>query len=317
LIDSISGANVGKVKADDIFLFVQVVEAGSFAKVAQQLEITNSVVSKRIGRLESALNMQLLYRTTRKLSLTDGGRTLYEKAKLAKVALQDAQDAVTGYSDNLSGTIRLSVPSVSASVLINQALAEFTQQYPDINIDLVVADHFVDMLEEGFDLAIRTGELADSSLIARRLVDSDWVLVASPEYLRHNGVPQHSRQLQYHNCLTYKYESSGADTWRLAVNGIDYYERVSGNFQANNLLSLKTAVLSGVGIAYLPKVAVHEELNAQSLVELLPDYETKQVGIFAVYPNMRQPDQKLKLLIEHLRDMYQQHQHWFIRQKKS
>ena len=175
---------MGKVKADDIFLFVQVVEAGSFAKVAQQLEITNSVVSKRIGRLESALNMQLLYRTTRKLSLTDGGRTLYEKAKLAKVALQDAQDAVTGYSDNLSGTIRLSVPSVSASVLINQALAEFTQQYPDINIDLVVADHFVDMLEEGFDLAIRTGELADSSLIARRLVDSDWVLVASPEYLR-------------------------------------------------------------------------------------------------------------------------------------
>ena len=138
-------------------------------------------------------------------------------------------------------------------MLINQALAEFTQQYPDINIDLVVADHFVDMLEEGFDLAIRTGELADSSLIARRLVDSDWVLVASPEYLRHNGVPQHSRQLQYHNCLTYKYESSGADTWRLAVNGIDYYERVSGNFQANNLLSLKTAVLSGVGIAYLPK----------------------------------------------------------------
>ena len=144
LIIIVKVINMANVKADDIFLFVQVVEAGSFSKVAQQLEITNSVVSKRIGRLESALGMQLLYRTTRKLSLTDGGQTLYDKAKLAKLALQDAQDAVTGYSDKLSGRIKLSVPSVSASLVINRAMAEFVKAYPEIEVDIHVADHFVD-----------------------------------------------------------------------------------------------------------------------------------------------------------------------------
>ena len=147
--------------------------------------------------------------------------------------------------------------------------------------------------------------LEDSSLIARRLIDSAWLLVASPAYLRQNGKPQHSRQLQYHNCLTYKYAGTGATTWHMQVNGIDYTEQVRGNFQANNLFALREGALADLGIAYLPKVAVKADLDSGALVEVLPEYSKKTVGIYAVYPRVRQLDQKIKLLIEHLRDVYQ------------
>ena len=298
-------------KADDVVLFVMVVEAGSFSKVAEQLNLTNSVVSKRIARLEQSLNAQLLYRTTRKLSLTDAGRTFYGKARLAKMAFQEAEDVVTGYAEDIRGTIKLTMPVVSARLVLSHALAEFCHDHPNVNVELSIDNKFVDIIEQGYDLAIRTANLEDSSLIARRLIDSDWMICASPEYLRKNGTPDSPEQLNQHNCLIYRYEGKGSDQWMFKEGKREYTIQVAGRFKSNNLESLRQAALSHFGIAYLPKALVYEDLMAGKLVPILHGLAAKDLGIYAIYPKTRQPDKKLKLLIEYFRKAFQQKKDYF------
>jgi len=298
-------------KADDLILFVMVVEAGTFSKVAQQLGVSNSVVSKRIARLEQDLNTPLLYRTTRKLSLTDAGTTFYGKARLAKLAVQEAQDAITGYSEDIRGTIKLTMPVVSSRLVLSEALAQFCHDHPNVNVELTVNDHFVDIIAQGYDLAIRTAQLEDSSLIARRLIDSDWVVCASPEYLQNNGTPQTPQQLTDHSCLIYTYEGAGNEQWVFKDDGREYVVQLSGRFRSNNLNSLSQAALSHFGIAYLPKALVYEDLVAGRLVSILVGHAAKDLGIYAVYPKTRQPDQKLKLLVEYFRQAFQDKKEYF------
>ena len=299
------------LKADDVFLFVQVVEEGSFSKVANKLEITNSVVSKRIGRLEADLNVQLLYRTTRKLSLTDAGRALYGKARLAKQALQDAQDTVTGYGDTMRGKIKVTAPAVSAQVIVSDAIAQFCQQYPEVEVELVVSNRVMSILDEGYDLAIRTAYLEDSSLIARRLINSDWVICAIPAYLNKHGIPTHPTELEEHDCLIYKYEGQGAETWRFIENDTEFNMQVKGRIHSNNLDSLRRGALAGVGIAYLPRVLICGDLDDGKLVSILSNFVGKKLGVYAVYPRSRQPDKKLNLLVEHLRECFQNRKEMF------
>ena len=298
-------------KADDLILFVMVVEAGSFTKVAEQLNLTNSVVSKRIARLEKELNTQLLYRTTRKLSLTDAGTTFYGKARLAKLAVQEAEDAITGYGEDIRGTIKLTMPVVSARLVLSSALANFCHDYPNVNVELTIKNKFVDIIEQGYDLAIRTAHLEDSSLIARRLIDSDWVVCASPEYLKNNGTPETPQALTEHSCLIYRYEGTGSEQWVFKDDNNDYVVQVKGRFRSNNLDSLRKAALAHFGIAYLPKALVHEDLMANNLVSLLTKQSGKDLGIYAVYPRTRQPDKKIKLLIDYFRDAFQKKQDYF------
>lgn len=299
------------IKADDVLLFVQVVDLGSFSKVAEQLHLTNSVVSKRIARLEDSLNVQLLYRTTRKLSLTDAGRLLYSKAKIAKQAMQNATDIVTGYSNEVRGTIRISMPDVSANLVLSEAVAEFCNMYPEVSIEANINNKFVDLIEEGFDLAIRTADLADSSLIARRLVDSHWVVCATPEYLRVNGKPYQPNELLDHECLIYKHDGAGSDNWLFNLNNKEQHILVKGRFSTNNLNAIRKAALVNLGLAYLPRALVHEHIKRGKLVPLLQSFASKKMGIYAVYPKSRQPDQKLKLLIEHFRKAFQKQQNYF------
>lgn len=288
-------------KADDILLFVYVVEEGSFSRVSVKHEITMSVVSKRIARLEKALNVQLLYRTTRKLSLTDAGQALFKKAKIAQQALQDAQDVVSVYGSDMRGRIRITMPVVTANLVLNQALTEFCEQYPHIQVELRITNRFVDIIDEGYDLAIRTAQLEDSSLVARRLVDSNWVVCASPSYLQARGRPAHPDDLPSHHCLIYKYEGSGPDTWTFVVDGSDYQVQVHGRYQTNALDSIKQGALAGFGVGYLPRAIIHEELLSGQLESILDTYIGKKLGIYAVYPKSRQPDKKLNLLVEHFR----------------
>lgn len=298
-------------KADDMVLFVMVVESGSFSKVAEQLNLTNSVVSKRIARLEQTLNAQLLYRTTRKLSLTDAGRTFYGKARLAKLAFQEAEDIVTGYAEDVRGTIKLTMPVVSARLVLSHALAEFCHDHPNVDVELSIDNQMVDIIEQGYDLAIRTGNLEDSSLIARRLVDSDWMICASPEYLRKHGEPQTPEDLLHHNCLIYRHEGRGSQNWMFKRGKDEYTIQVSGRFKSNNLNSLRQAALSHFGIAYLPKALVYEDFIAGNLNSILDGLAAKDLGIYAIYPKTRQPDMKLKLLIEYFRKAFQDKKDYF------
>lgn len=298
-------------KADDIFLFVNVVDEGSFSAVADKLQLTNSVVSKRISRLEAQLNVQLLYRTTRKLSLTEAGKSLYGKARLAKEALEDAENAVSGYADTVRGKIRVTAPAVSANLVLGEAIARFCQRYPEVEVELDVNNRFVDLIDDGFDLAIRTAHLEDSSLIARRLVDSHWMVCASPVYLRLQGEPQSPADLAQHNCLIYKYEGAGLDTWQLKVDGTSQALQVKGQFHTNNLNTLKSAALADFGLAYLPRALIHESLLSGKLVSVLDAFIDKELGIYAVYPRTRHPDKKLNLLVEHFRRAFQEKKAYF------
>lgn len=299
------------VKADDMVLFVQVVDEGSFSRVAEKLSLTNSVVSKRIARLEENLNAQLLYRTTRKLSLTDAGKTLYNKAKIAKFAFQEAENAVMGYGEDMKGNIRITMPVVSANLVLSESIAEFCKQHPEISVDLQITNRLVDLIEEGFDLAIRTAELEDSSLIARRLIDSQWVICATPDYLKQHGTPQTPEQLQNHECLVYKFDNAANDVWPLYIDCTEQLLAVQGRFHSNHLNAIKQATLSDLGIAFLPQALVYKEMQKNTLTQILQSFTRKKLGMYAVYPKVRQPDQKLKLLVAHLRESLHQKQAYY------
>jgi DNA-binding transcriptional LysR family regulator len=299
------------VKADDMVLFVQVVDDGSFSKAADKLGLTNSVVSKRIARLEESLNTQLLYRTTRKLSLTDAGRTLYHKAKIAQSAFQEAQNAVTRYGEDMKGLIRITMPVVSANLLLSDAIAEFCKKYPDISVELNITNRLVDLIEEGFDLAIRTAKLEDSSLIARRLIDSQWIICAAPEYLKQHGTPKTPDDLIHHECLMYKFNNGYSSAWPLYIEGTEQLLAINGRFLSNHLSAIKQAALANLGIALLPQALVYDELKQQTLVQILSRFTRKKMGMYAVYPKARQPDQKLKRLVDHLGEALRQKQAYY------
>ncbi|KLV04798.1 LysR family transcriptional regulator [Photobacterium aquae] len=290
---------------DDLVLFTQIIDHGSFSKVAEINKITKSVVSKRISKLEQQLGVQLIYRTTRKLTLTEPGTMLYHRARDIQQAAQSAFDAVSSYNEVLSGTMRVSVPTISGELLLADALSDFCQKHPGLNIEMSMDNHFVDLVADHYDLVIRTGFLEDSSLIARHIFNSRWVICATPDYLEKHGCPQTPRALLRHNCLGYTQQSTGPFDWLFLRHTNETYTlKVSGNFSADNAIALKKATLAGNGIAYLPTCLVYDELQAGKLVEVLPEHAGKVVGIYAVYPYTKQPPRRTQALIEHIRERY-------------
>lgn len=300
------------MRADDLILFSQVVEFGSFSKTAEQNNLTNSVVSKRIARLEEALGVQLLYRTTRKLTLTEAGKALLRNAKSVKQATQEAYDVVSGYGERISGNIKMSVPTISGEYLLAEAVSEFCTQHPGLTVEMSLENKFVDLIAGGYDLVIRTGYLEDSSMIARHIVDSRWVVCASPEYIKREGRPSTPHDLQQHNCLQYAYHTSGASEWEFK-NGQsnNYIVQVTGSFYTDNAVALRKAALAGHGIIYVPRILVYEDFRSGRLVDLFPDQVGKMLGVYAIYPFTRQPPTKVRMLIEHIRDSYLEISHYF------
>ncbi|CUB04224.1 DNA-binding transcriptional regulator, LysR family [Marinomonas fungiae] len=298
--------------SDDLILFAQVVELGSFSKAAEQNNLTNSVVSKRIARLEQHLNVQLLYRTTRKLTLTEAGQVLFIKAKRVALATQEATNAVAGFGELIKGHIKMSVPTISGELLIADAVAEFCQMHPGLTVDMSLDNQFVDLVKDGYDLVIRTGYLEDSSLIARYYLDSHWIVCASPSYIKRYGRPETPEQLLQHNCLLYSYQTNGANEWQFkGDNGENYSLKINGCFSSDNASALRKAALGGHGIAYVPRCLVYHDLRNGELIDILPQQVGKVLGIYAVYPFTRQLPKKLKLLIEHIRLRYKAMEHYF------
>lgn len=297
--------------SDDLILFSQVVELGSFSKAAEHNGLTNSVASKRIARLEKALNVQLLYRTTRKLTLTEAGQALFIKAKQVAQATQEATDSIAGFGEAVQGHIKMSVPTISGELLLADAVAEFCQMHPGLTVDMSLDNQFVDLVKDGYDLVIRTGYLEDSSLIARHILDSHWIVCASPAYIRRYGRPDTPESLVEHNCLQYSYQTTGANEWEFKGDVRNYTVKVSGSFSSDNATALRKAALGGHGIAYLPRCLVYHDLRNGELIDILPQQVGKILGVYAVYPFTRQLPKKLKLLTEHIRQRYMSIAHYF------
>jgi DNA-binding transcriptional LysR family regulator len=280
--------------------FVRVVEAGTFVAAADRLGISTSSLSRLVADLEQHLGTRLLNRTTRRLSLTESGQAYYERCVTLLADLAEAEAMAGQSAAQARGTVRLTCSYSMAEQKVAPALASFVERHPAVKFELVVSDRIVDLVEEGFDLAIRVGALGSDRLVARRLGSMQLVLCAAPSYLERHPGPQHPADLAGHNALTYAYSASPR-LWRFTGPAGDIHEvRVAGNLHANSGDALRAAALAGMGIINEPDFLLDPALQAGGLVRLLPEYTSGGGDIWAVYPSRRHLSLKVRLFVDHI-----------------
>ena len=284
-------------KFNAIPIFVAVVECGGFSPAAKQLGISKSAVSKRINQLEQSLEVKLLHRTTRKISLTEAGEHFFEHALIANKAARDAEDSVAQLQGDPQGRLRINTPMSFGRLHIAPLIPAFLKRYPKISIDMVMSDEIVDLVGSGFDVAIRSGKLADSSLIARKLAPLRSVLCASPEYLKREGTPKTLECLKQHNCLLFSY-SRDLKEWSFKQDGTTFNIEVTGNYQVNNSEALKEALLQGIGIGRLPTFVAGEEIKKGRLIPLFTQYKMSEQNFYAVFLDRQYMPAKVRAFLD-------------------
>lgn len=295
---------------DDMQLFAAVVEAEGYSQAARVLGLSKSSVSKRISALEDRLGVRLLNRTTRRLSLTEAGAAFHEGCLRVVAAAEAAEEAVTHLASAPRGILRISAPMSFGVQHVAPFLPALLERYPELAIDLVLNDRIVDLVDEGFDLAIRIGNLSDSSLIARRLAPSRRMACASPAYLDAQGTPQTPAELRHHDCLLYSYQASGA-TWRFRGPAGPQHVSVSGRLQANNGEALRAAAIGGLGIALLPTFLVCDQLRDGRLVALLREWQDPgEGGVHALFPTTRNLSPKVRAAVEFFAECFGGTPYW-------
>ncbi|MBW3528936.1 LysR family transcriptional regulator [Shewanella sp. NKUCC05_KAH] len=280
-------------------IFVTVVECGSFSLASQKLRLSKSAVSKRITLLEQSLGIQLLHRTTRSLSLTEAGARYFDYVRPAVKLAEEGLDAISELQQAPQGNLRIAVPMVFGRLHIAPLIPEFLRRYPKIQLQMQMDDKTTDLIAGGFDLAIRIGELPDSSLIARKIAPCLSVICASPEYLARHAAPQTPQQLSQHNCLFYSYFRDGVEWTFLSPQGPTRIQPL-GNYQVNNSDAIHQATLDGLGIANLPRFMVDADLQTGRLQALLTNHPLPEHGIYAVYTQRKYLPTKVSVLIEFL-----------------
>jgi DNA-binding transcriptional LysR family regulator len=294
----------------DIQAFVSVVESGSFTAAADRLDTDKSAISRRVSSLEEHLGVQLMRRTTRSLNLTDSGRSFYERAARILADLEEAESAVAQEHGELSGRLRVALP-VSFGVLhMGPPIDAFSQRHPRVEFDLDLNDRQVDLLQENIDVAVRIGELSDSSLIAKRLFKARIVVCASPDYLAKNGTPVTPDDLQDHRCLVYtNLRDPGHWPW-LDADGVAQRARVNVAMQANNGNLLSIAASDGLGIVMQPAFIAHAAIKAGDLVPILGKYAWPEPTAYAVYPPARHLSHRVRAFIDFLADYFAATPYW-------
>ena len=284
-------------RLDAMRLFVRVAELGSFAKAADQSDLSPSAVTRQIARLEAHLGVKLIARTTRHVSLTSSGADYLKRCHEILNLVHRSESEISAERSLPSGTIRISLPMSFGIARLAPLLNDFSQSYPRVSLDMQLTDRHVNLAEEGVDLAIRVTRALDVRDVARKLATSRSVVVAAPQYLARHGRPRHPGDLRSHECLTYTGASAGAK-WQFVVNDRVQSVLVSGPIQANNGDVLMQAATQGLGIAYLPEFIVGRLLVSGKLAEILSDYAMPELGIYAVLPSNRHIPQRIKLLMD-------------------
>lgn len=278
-------------------VFVRVVEKGSFSAAADECDISPTMVGKHIRHLEERMGVRLLNRTTRRQSLTEAGRIYYERCKEALAAVDAAEACACVMQLTPRGVLRVNAPvSFGANALV-KAIGDYLQRYPDVRIELSLDDRVVDLIGEGYEVAIRIGSLPDSSLIARRLASYRMVICASPAYLDAYGTPHSPEQLARYNCMGFMYSVSQKHWQFIDENGTSEVQ-VNGNLRVNNGQALRTAALCGLGIIMQPEVLLSEDLATGRLARILPDQELPSYPMHIVYPSNRNMTPKLASFVE-------------------
>jgi DNA-binding transcriptional LysR family regulator len=282
---------------NEIVVFTRVVQAGSFIAASGQLGIPKSTVSRKVADLERRLNARLLQRTTRKLSLTDVGRTYFDQCARIVGEIEDAERMVTSLQNTPRGPLRITTgPNVA---FLGPIISDYLKRYPDVRIEIVATTRAVDLVEERFDLAIRAGQLADSTIVARLLGRVAWFLAATPGYLKKRGRPRTPADLRKHDYLSF---GMGLDNVgpRLESDGRVVDVSLTARFATAEMQLLHAVAMTGLGIALLPAYLCVEDLRARRLERILPEWSAPSVPVHVVYPTTRHLSPKVKTFLDHL-----------------
>ncbi|HKQ22928.1 MAG TPA: LysR family transcriptional regulator [Burkholderiales bacterium] len=283
-------------------LYVRIVETGSFSAVARELGTIQPTVSKQLTALEEHLGVRLLNRTTRQLSPTEAGRKYYDRCRHILDEVTDLETSVADLQTRTTGLLRINAPVAFGQLFMLPLVFRFRRKYPGLAVDLTLNDRFVDLVQEGVDVAIRFGDLADSQVVARRVGAVTRVCVASPEYLHSRGTPRSPADLSAHNCITYNYLFS--NEWQFEGPQGPLSVRVKGDFRANSALTIRAAALEAIGIAHMPVVFVQDDIDKGTLTQVLADYGPPPVEIHTVYPSARFLSSKVRLFLDFVRDQF-------------
>lgn len=284
---------------EEMYTFVRVVKAGSLSGAAERLNIARSAVSRRLSELETRLGVQLLTRTTRRLNLTESGRQFYERCQTILAEMEEAELAISSGDIALSGTLRIAAPLSFGISHLSPLLNTFLQQHPELRLELDLNDRTLNFMEEDVDLAIRIGHLEDSTLVARKLASTSFILGASPGYLARHGEPQTPLELEQHTGLAYSYAKT--QYWHfVGKDKQDIPVRINERMRANNGDVLLKAAIDGLGIILTPDFIGKEAIQKGQLVPILTDYNVVAGDIYAIYPKQRYLPQRLRVLIDYL-----------------
>ncbi len=287
-----------------ISVFTRVVEAGSFARAAERLGISVSSASRQVAELESHLDARLLHRTTRRLSLTESGRAFHERCVQLLADLEEAEQSANAGTLTPRGTLRLTAAITFGARHLAPAIAEFALRHPQVRFDIELSDRAADLVEEGFDLAVRIGNIGSQNLVGRKVGATRLVCCAAPSYLARHGEPRTPEDLVRHACLTYEY-SPLRNIWPFRDrHGRERNVRVGGPIHANNGRFLEALAVAGVGIACEPDFIVGPDVRAGRLVPLLRGYAPPASSIYVVYPSRRHLSAKVRVFADFLAARY-------------
>jgi DNA-binding transcriptional LysR family regulator len=286
-------------ETQELLVFHCVVKHLSYARAAKELSLSASGVSRIVTRMEERLGARLVQRTTRKLSLTQEGAAFHARTGQILTDLADAEAEIQKTAVHPKGTLRVTAPAVFGHLYLAPMLSELLREFPDLSIDLTLTNRFIDLIEEGMDLAIRIGQLADSRLIARRLCTNHRVLVAAPSYLERRGTPERPEDLSRHECVLFNGFAKPTE-WKLIGPGGQVNVTVAGRVATNNVETLTSSAIQGLGITVGATLSVGAALLSGELVRVLSDYEFEPTAVFAVYTSARQLSTKIRAAVDFL-----------------
>ena len=290
--------------------FIRVVEAGSITGAADRLGVAKSAVSRRLKELEGHLGVELFHRTTRRMNLTETGRAYYHQSVRILEDVLEAELSTSQAHGTLKGCLKIALPASFGLMHMGPAINEFLHEHPEIEFDLDFNDREVDLIQEGFDLAIRIANLPDSSLIARRLAPIHTVICASPGYLEKIGNPQSLDELSNHRCLVYSLLHD-FEHWQLTdTKGEVIKTKIHPYLKSTTGEFIRDAAVEGVGIGLMPSFIVYKEIESGALVPLLTEYKTPQIDAYAIYPQTRHLSQRVRSFVDFLVKRFEGIPYW-------
>lgn len=290
---------------DNIALFLQIVEKGSLTAAGREAGLSPTTVSERLSALEAHFGVVLLNRTTRAISLTDEGRTLVEGAKHVLGEVEDLETRIRLGAQTLSGPIRISAPSDLGQIIADVEISRFLSEHPAISVELLLSDGYVDIVGQGFDLALRFGDVTDSSLRVRNLGEFRRVVCAAPAYLEEHGIPTRPSDLKNHNCLNMRFGPNLDNIWRFGTDALQQIVTVSGDRIANDGALVRKWCLEGHGIALKSELDVGADIAAGALVEILADYKAPVTPLQMLFPPGRAQPRRVRALADRLAAAFQ------------